>query len=197
MSYLLAIDQGTTSSRAILFRPNGDIVAQVQREFRQIYPNPGWVEHDPMDIWKSQLAVLKKLVRNHPDEAKKIAGVGITNQRETTVVWHRKTGKPIYNAIVWQDRRTESLCQGLRERGLEQSVRDKTGLRLDPYFSATKIRWILDTVPDAQAMAERGELMFGTIDTWLIWKLTKGQRFLTDVSNASRTMLWNIHTHQW
>lgn len=197
MTYLLAIDQGTTSSRAILFRPNGDIVAQVQREFRQIYPNPGWVEHDPLGIWKSQLAVLKKLLREHPNEARDIVGVGITNQRETTVVWHRKTGKPIHNAIVWQDRRTESICQGLRERGLEQSVRDKTGLRLDSYFSATKLRWILDTVPDAQAMAERGELMFGTVDTWLIWKLTHGKRFVTDVSNASRTMLWNIHTHQW
>lgn len=197
MPYLLAIDQGTTSSRAILFRPNGDIVAQVQREFRQIYPNPGWVEHDPMDIWKSQLAVIKKLLRDNPIAPHEIAGVGITNQRETTVVWNRHTGKPIYNAIVWQDRRTESICQALRERGLEQMVRDKTGLRLDSYFSGTKLRWILDTVPGAQAMAERGELMFGTVDTWLIWKLTHGKRFLTDVSNASRTMLWNIHADKW
>lgn len=197
MPLLLAIDQGTTSSRAILFRPNGDIVAQVQREFRQLYPNPGWVEHNPLDIWKSQLHVLKKLLREHTDAPAQIAGVGITNQRETTIVWHRKTGKPIYNAIVWQDRRTESICQQLRDKGYEQSVRDKTGLRLDAYFSATKLRWILDTVPDAQHMAQRGELMFGTVDTWLIWKLTHGKRFVTDVSNASRTMLWNIHTEQW
>jgi len=197
MSYLIALDQGTTSSRAILFKDNGDIAASAQQEFEQIFPNPGWVEHDPFAIWNTQLAVLAKVLGTSDINPSDIAGVGITNQRETTLVWHRRTGQPIYNAIVWQDRRTTSICDGLRDKGLLDTVRSKTGLLLDPYFSGTKIRWILDHVDGAQALADQGDLVFGTVDTWLIWQLTSGKRHVTDVSNAARTMLFNIHTGQW
>ena len=195
--YLLALDQGTTSSRAIVFDEAGRIVALAQQEFAQLYPQPGWVEHDPLEIWRTQLETARQALSRANLACDDLAALGITNQRETTVVWSRRTGEPIAKAIVWQDRRTEPLCQKLREQGREALVRERTGLRLDPYFSATKLRWLLDPVPGARARAEAGELAFGTVDSWLIWQLTGGQRHVTDISNASRTLLLNIHTGQW
>lgn len=197
MAYLIALDQGTTSSRAIVFEHNGDIAATAQQEFSQIYPQPGWVEHDPMAIWQTQKDVLANVLREGRVTARQVAAVGITNQRETTLVWNKKTGQPIYNAIVWQDRRTTAICDRLRSQGMLETVRSKTGLLLDPYFSGTKVRWILDHVEGAQSLAEQGELLFGTVDTWLIWQLTGRRRHVTDVSNAARTMMLNIHTGQW
>ncbi len=196
-TYLLALDQGTSSSRSIVFDEHGHIVAMAQREFRQIYPQPGWVEHDPKEIWESQLATAKEALANAGLSAKDIASIGITNQRETTLVWNRKTGEPIYNAIVWQDRRMEPVCAELRAKGLEPTFREKTGLIIDAYFSGTKLKWILDTVPGARAAATRGELAFGTVDSWLMWHLTGGQVHATDVSNASRTLMLNVHKNEW
>jgi glycerol kinase len=195
MKYILALDQGTTSSRAILFDQTGAICALAQREFRQIYPQPGWVEHDPNEILETQLAVARQALANV--NARDVAAIGITNQRETAVVWERKTGAPIHNAIVWQDRRTAEFCEWLKGDGLEQTIGAKTGLVIDAYFSASKLRWVLDHVPHARERAEAGELAFGTIDSWLIWQLTRGERHVTDVTNASRTMLWNIHRGEW
>ncbi|HQR21386.1 MAG TPA: FGGY family carbohydrate kinase, partial [Burkholderiaceae bacterium] len=197
MKYLLALDQGTTSSRAIVFDRSGRMVASAQKEFRQIYPQPGWVEHDAAEIWSTQLSCAQAALRQAGITAQSVAGLGITNQRETTVIWDRSTGAPIANAIVWQDRRTAGVCADLRERGLEQRVRSRTGLVLDPYFSATKIAWLLDHVPGARVRAERGELAFGTIDSWLIWNLTGGREHVTDVSNASRTLLVDLATLDW
>ena len=197
MAYLLAIDQGTSSSRSIVFTPEGQMVAMAQQEFGQIYPQPGWVEHDAMEIWSSQLATVQAALTQAGLHAREITAIGITNQRETTVVWDRRTGRPIHNAIVWQDRRTEPLCVDLRARGLEPAVVEKTGLRIDAYFSATKLHWLLTHVPGARALAEQGHLAFGTIDSWLIYQLTRGERHVTDVSNASRTLLWNIRTRRW
>ncbi len=197
MSHVLALDQGTTSSRAIVFDRSGRIVGSAQKEFRQIYPEPGWVEHNPTEIWSTQLACAQSALRQSGVAAREVAGIGIANQRETTVLWDRSTGAPIANAIVWQDRRTAGHCASLRERGLEERVRAKTGLVLDPYFSATKIGWLLDHVPGARARAERGELAFGTVDSWLIWNLTGGAVHVTDVSNASRTLLVDLATLQW
>jgi glycerol kinase len=197
MSYLLALDQGTSSSRSIVFDATGRVVAMAQREFRQIYPQPGWVEHDPRDLWTTQLETAREALAKAGLKASDIRAVGITNQRETTVVWNRKTGEPVYNAIVWQDRRAESTCAALRERGLSEPVLQKTGLRIDAYFSGTKLQWILDNVPGARAQAEAGELAFGTVDSWLIWQLTGGAAHVTDHSNAARTMLFNIHTQRW
>ncbi|MVZ66840.1 glycerol kinase GlpK [Sphingobacterium sp. DK4209] len=195
--YIIALDQGTTSSRAILFNKKGEIVNISQKEFQQIYPKSGWVEHDPQEIWSSQLAVLTEVLAKSKTKLDTIKGIGITNQRETTVVWNRRTGEPIYNAIVWQDRRTADYCAQLVKDGHLESVQQKTGLLIDSYFSATKIKWILDHVKGARKLAERGELAFGTIDTWLIWNLTDGKTHVTDVSNASRTMLYNINTLSW
>ena len=195
--YVLALDQGTTSSRAIVFDQKGRIVASAQKEFRQIYPQPGWVEHDASEIWSTQLACAQSALRQAGIPAQDVAGIGITNQRETTVLWDRSTGAPVANAIVWQDRRTAEHCAALRERGIEERLRAKTGLVLDPYFSATKIAWLLDHVPGARARAERGELAFGTIDSWLIWNLTGGSVHVTDVSNASRTLLVDLATLDW
>ena len=197
MSYILALDQGTTSSRAILFDREGALHRVVQKEFRQIYPQNGWVEHDPNEIWNSQLAVAQEVISSNPIGSIEVAAIGITNQRETTVVWERASGKPIYNAIVWQDRRTAGLCDRLRQEGRAEWIQSKTGLVIDAYFSGTKIQWILDNVPNARAKAERGELAFGTIDSWLVWKLTHGKEHITDVSNASRTMLFNFVTGDW
>ncbi|MDO9147762.1 MAG: glycerol kinase GlpK [Hydrogenophaga sp.] len=197
MTYLLALDQGTSSSRSIVFDGRGNVVAMAQREFRQIYPQPGWVEHDPRELWTTQLETAREVLHKAGLAASALHAVGIANQRETTVVWNRCTGEPVYNAIVWQDRRTEATCADLRARGLSDAVLQKTGLRLDPYFSGTKVKWILDHVPDARMLAERGELAFGTVDSWLIWQLTGGQRHVTDFSNASRTMLFNIHSNAW
>jgi glycerol kinase len=195
--YILAFDAGTTSSRAIVFNRKGESCAVAQKEFNQIFPQSGWVEHDPREIWSSQAAVAAEAITKIGIDAADIAGIGITNQRETTIVWDRKTGEPVYNAIVWQDRRTSEYCDSLKNEGLLPYIRNKTGLVIDAYFSATKIKWILDTVPGARAKAEKGELAFGTVDTWLIWQLTRGEVHATDVSNASRTMLFNIHTLQW
>ena len=195
--YLVALDQGTTSSRAILFNRAGEILARAQYPFRQIYPQPGWVEHDPMEIWATEKRALAEAVNTAHIDPKQIAAVGITNQRETTIVWDRRTGEPIYNAIVWQCRRTASICDRLVADGLSDLVRSKTGLLIDAYFSGTKLKWILDHVPGARVRAERGELCAGTVDTWLIWQLTGGRAHVTDYSNASRTMLFNIHTLQW
>ncbi len=197
MTYLLALDQGTSSSRSIVFDRDGNIVAIAQRELTQIYPQPGWVEHDPMEIWSSQLATARDVLVKAKLQASDIHAIGITNQRETTVLWNRATGQPLHHAIVWQDRRAEPLCAQLRADGMTDTIRDKTGLVIDAYFSATKLRWLLDHVPGAQAQAERGELAFGTVDSWLIWKLTGGKVHATDVSNASRTMLFNVHSNQW
>ena len=197
MKCVLAIDQGTTSSRSILFDHAGNVLALAQQEFKQIYPRPGWVEHDPLEIWETQQLTVKKAMHQAGIHCEDLEAVGITNQRETTVVWNRKTGAPIYNAIVWQDRRTADLCKNLKSDGAERLFQEKTGLRLDPYFSGTKVKWILDHVEGARASAERGELAFGTIDSWLVWNLTKGALHLTDVSNASRTLLFNIHTLAW
>ena len=195
--HLLALDQGTSSSRAIVFHRSGRIVAMAQREFRQIFPQPGWVEHDPDEIWRSQFDVAQEALSRSGLQASDIAALGITNQRETTLLWNRRSGAPIHNAIVWQDRRTESLCAQLREQGLAQAVRHSTGLVIDPYFSGTKIRWLLDHVNGAHIAAAQGELAFGTVDSWLLWKLTQGQVHATDVSNASRTMLFDIRHGVW
>jgi glycerol kinase len=197
MAYVLALDQGTTSSRAIVFDPEGSAVACAQGEFRQIYPQPGQVEHAAEEIWGSQVAVAAEALARAGLSARDLAAVGITNQRETTVVWERATGRPVANAIVWQDRRTAGLCERLRQDGREPLFRERTGLLLDPYFSGTKIAWILEHVPGARAAAEAGRLAFGTVDSWLIWKLTGGALHATDVTNASRTLLWNIHTGAW
>ncbi|KEQ14074.1 glycerol kinase GlpK [Endozoicomonas numazuensis] len=197
MSYVLSIDQGTTSSRAILFDRNSQIAGVTQREFTQHYPAAGWVEHDPMEIWATQRAVLTEVLAKTGISSKEIAAIGITNQRETTVVWNKETGRPVHNAIVWQCRRTTDICEQLREDGFEDYVREKTGLVLDAYFSGTKIKWILDNVEGAREQAERGELLFGTIDTWLTWKLTDGKAHVTDASNASRTLLFDIHSLDW
>ncbi len=195
--YIIALDQGTTSSRAVLFGQSGKIVGIAQEEFTQIFPQSSWVEHDPREILSTQMGVLHRVIAENKIEAEDIAGIGITNQRETTVVWDKGTGEPVYNAIVWQDKRTAPLCKTLKARGLEGYVRENTGLVIDSYFSATKIHWILNHVEGAKAKAERGELAFGTIDTWLIWNLTEGKSHCTDFSNASRTMVFNIRTLTW
>lgn len=195
--YILSLDQGTTSSRAIIFDENGKIVHIAQREFTQYFPEPGWVEHNANEIWGSILAVIASVLTESGVKPFEIAAIGITNQRETTVVWDKQTGQPIYNAIVWQSRQTQEICSELLEQGYEQLIRDKTGLLVDPYFSGTKIKWILDNVDGARERAERGELLFGTIDTWLIWKLSGGQAHVTDYSNASRTLLYNIYDLTW
>jgi glycerol kinase len=197
MAYILALDQGTTSSRAILFDEAGAIAATAQHEFEQFYPRAGWVEHDPTEILTSQLACAVEALGRAGALPKDVAAIGITNQRETVIVWERATGKAIYPAIVWQDRRTAAQCEALVNSGVEDTVSARTGLVLDPYFSATKIAWILDNVPGARARAERGELAFGTVDSWLIWHLTSGQRHVTDVTNASRTLLFNIVKGEW
>ena len=197
MSYILALDQGTTSSRAILFDRDGAIKGIAQREFRQMFPQPGWVEHDPLEIWTSQAGVAVEALAGAGVRARDIAAIGITNQRETTIVWDRRTGLPIANAIVWQDRRTAEACDRLRSDGAEPLFRERTGLVLDAYFSGTKLAWILDHVEGARARAEAGHLAFGTVDSWLLWKLTDGRLHITDPSNASRTLLFNIHTLQW
>ena len=195
--YILALDQGTTSSRAIVFDHDGQIVAIAQKEFTQIYPQSGWVEHDPSEIWSTQLAVAIEAIVKAGLTAKDINSIGITNQRETTVVWDRETGKPVYNAIVWQDRRTSDYCDSIKKQGLSKKIQDKTGLIIDSYFSATKAKWILENVEGARAKADAGKLAFGTIDTWLIWNLTGGKVHVTDVTNASRTMMYNIHDLTW
>ncbi|KAB2649696.1 MAG: glycerol kinase GlpK [Verrucomicrobiota bacterium] len=195
--YILAIDQGTTSSRAILFDHTGNIASVTQKEFKQIYPKPGWVEHDPLEIWSSQSSSVAEVIAKANVGSDAIAAVGVTNQRETTVMWDSETGVPVYNAIVWQDRRTADYCAGLKKQGVESFVTKKTGLRIDPYFSGTKVRWILENVPGARARADQGKLRFGTVDSWLIWQLTGGKVHVTDASNASRTLLFNIHTGDW
>ncbi len=194
---ILALDQGTTSSRAILFDQDGLIIATAQKEFTQIFPAPGWVEHDPMEIWSTQIGVASEVISKHGIDKFDIAAIGITNQRETTVVWNKLTGMPIYNAIVWQDRRTADFCNQLKQEGKQPFIQEKTGLIIDAYFSASKIKWILDHVEGARAQAEKGELCFGTIDSWLVWKLTNGAHHITDATNASRTMLYNIHELKW
>ncbi len=195
--YILALDQGTTSSRSIIFDQKGQIVSVAQKEFKQHFPKQGWVEHDPDEIWSSQSAVLIESLLQKDIKPDQIAAIGITNQRETTIVWDRITGKPLYNAIVWQDRRTASYCNELKDKGHSEEIAAKTGLIIDAYFSATKIRWILENVEGARQKAEAGELAFGTVDSWLIWKLTAGKSHLTDITNASRTMIFNIHTQKW
>ncbi len=196
-THILALDQGTSSSRSIVFDARGRSVAMAQREIRQIYPRPGWVEHDPKEIWATQLATAKEALAKAGLQATQIASIGITNQRETTLLWNRQTGEPVYNAIVWQDRRAEPTCVALRQRGLEPIFRAETGLIVDAYFSGTKLKWLLDNVPGARAAAERGELAFGTVDSWLMWQLTGGEVHATDVSNAARTMLLNVHDNAW
>lgn len=195
--YILALDQGTTSSRAIVFDKQGRIVSKAQNEFDQIYPKTGWVEHNPMDILYSQLKAITAVINSGEFDVKKIAGIGITNQRETTIIWNKETGKPVYNAIVWQCRRTAELCEQLKAEGLDDYIREHTGLLIDAYFSGTKIKWILDNVPDARKAAENGELLFGTVETWLIWNLTGGKVHVTDYSNASRTMLFDVDKLEW
>lgn len=195
--YILALDQGTTSSRAIIFNKEGQAVHQCNKEFTQIYPKPGWVEHDPEEIWQTQLEVAQNVIREAGIDVREIATIGITNQRETTVVWDKNTGKPVYNAIVWQCRRTAEACLRLKREGWDQIIRRNTGLIVDAYFSGTKVKWILKHIPGAREKADRGELLFGTIDTWLIWKLTGGKVHATDYSNASRTMMFNIHELKW
>ncbi|WP_022979721.1 glycerol kinase GlpK [Ideonella sp. B508-1] len=197
MSHILALDQGTSSSRSIVFDERGHIVAMAQREFRQIFPQPGWVEHDPMEIWESQWATAREALARAGLEARQLRAIGITNQRETTVVWNRRTGEPLHRAIVWQDRRAEAICSAWREAGLEPQVRQRTGLRLDPYFSASKLRWLLDQVPAVREAATRGELAFGTVDSWLLWQLTGGRVHATDVTNASRTLMYNLAQGGW
>ena len=197
MPYILALDQGTTSSRAIVFDRDGAIRAIAQKEFTQMFPSPGWVEHDPQEIWASQIGVAVEALGRAHVRPKDVAAIGITNQRETTIVWDRETGEPIHHAIVWQDRRTADFCERLKAEGAGEAIQVRTGLLIDAYFSASKIRWLLDHVPGARARAEAGKLAFGTVDTWLVWKLTGGACHVTDVSNASRTMLFNIHTLQW
>ncbi|MEP6873232.1 MAG: glycerol kinase GlpK [Burkholderiales bacterium] len=196
-NHILALDQGTSSSRSIVFDAQGRVKAMAQREFRQIYPQPGWVEHDPMEIWATQLATAHEALAKAGLGADEIASIGITNQRETTLVWNRATGEPIHNAIVWQDRRAEPTCLALRERGLEALFRERTGLIIDAYFSGTKLKWILDHVPGARDSAARGELAFGTVDAWLMWQLTGGSVHATDVSNAARTLLFNVRRNEW
>ncbi|MBU5484610.1 glycerol kinase GlpK [Clostridium sp. MSJ-11] len=195
--YIMSLDQGTTSSRAILFNHNAEIVKVAQKEFKQIYPKPGWVEHDPMEIWGTQMGVAREVLETMGISPQEVAAIGITNQRETTVVWDKNTGKPVYNAIVWQCRRTAQLCDELKERGLEEYIKETTGLVVDAYFSGTKIKWILDNVEGAKERAEKGELLFGNIDTWLLWNLTRGKVHVTDYTNASRTMLFNIKDLCW
>lgn len=195
--YIMALDQGTTSSRAILFDKAGAIVSVAQKEFTQIFPQPGWVEHDPAEIWSSQIGVATEAIAKAGLEGGHIAAIGITNQRETTIVWDRETGKPVHNAIVWQDRRTADYCDSLKAAGHEKMIREKTGLVIDAYFSGTKVKWILDNVPGARERANQGKLAFGTVDAWLIWNLSHGAAHVTDITNASRTMLFNIHTQQW
>lgn len=195
--YVLAIDQGTTSSRAILFNHQGTIITLAQKPFQQYFPKPGWVEHDPNEIWYTQSSVIKEAMAKADVTDSHIACIGIANQRETTIIWDRETGFPVYNAIVWQDRRTADYCEELKSQGWAERIQQKTGLVIDAYFSATKIKWILDNVKGIRERAERGELCFGTVDTWLVWKLTRGAQFITDVTNASRTMLFNIRTLQW
>ena len=195
--YIMALDQGTTSSRAILFDKEGNVVATSQKEFTQFYPKIGWVEHNPMEIWGSQSGVMREVLETNSIRPEEVCAIGITNQRETTIVWEKSTGKPIYNAIVWQCRRTSEICDELKEKGSEKLIKDKTGLILDAYFSATKIKWILDNVEGAREKAENGELLFGTVDTWLIWNLTRGKVHVTDYTNAARTMLYNIKELKW
>lgn len=195
--YILALDQGTTSSRAIVFGHDGLPLATAQKEFTQYFPEPGWVEHSPEEIWSTQAGVAMEAVTLSGIESRNIAAIGITNQRETTIIWNRKTGKPVYRAIVWQDRRTAGYCDKLKKDGYGRKFLEKTGLIIDAYFSATKMKWILDNVKDARRLAEKGELAFGTVDTWILWNLTRGRLHITDVSNASRTMLFNIHTKKW
>ncbi|MCF0175724.1 MAG: glycerol kinase GlpK [Bacteroidales bacterium] len=195
--YILALDQGTSSSRAIVFDHDGNPISTSQKEFTQIFPKPGWVEHNPKEIWSSQAGVVAEAITLAGINGSNIAGIGITNQRETTIVWDAETSEPVYNAIVWQDRRTSEYCDTLKAQGLVDKIREKTGLIIDAYFSATKIRWILENVPGARERAEAGKLRFGTVDSWLVWNLTKGEVHVTDVSNASRTMLFNIHTLEW
>ncbi len=195
--YILSLDQGTTSSRAIVYDHSGQPQAIAHKEYAQHFPKPTWVEHDAVEIWSSQISVASEVIAKMGISPKRIAALGITNQRETTILWNRKTGKPIYNAIVWQDRRTSSFCNNLKKSGHENQIKEKTGLEIDPYFSATKIKWILDEVSGARAMADKGLLAFGTVETWLIWNLSNGKSHITDVSNASRTMLFNIHTLDW
>ena len=197
MTYLLALDQGTSSSRSIVFDVQGRIVAMAQQELPQIYPQPGWVEHDPMVIWRDQLATARQALTQAGLQARDIHAIGITNQRETTVLWNRRTGLPVHHAIVWQDRRAENTCAALRAEGRAALIQQKTGLLIDAYFSGSKLKWLLDTVPGARQQAERGELAFGTIDSWLLWQLTGGAVHATDVSNASRTMLFNVHSNTW
>jgi glycerol kinase len=197
MDTILALDQGTTSSRAVLLGKDGRVHGLAQAPFKQIFPKPGWVEHDPNEIWSTQFGVAMEAIAQANVRRESIAAIGITNQRETTIIWDRKTGEPVYNAIVWQDRRTSGFCDQLRNDGHEAKIQEKTGLVIDAYFSGSKIRWILDSVPGARERAQRGELAFGTVDSWLIWKLTAGARHVTDVTNASRTMLFNIHTQRW
>ena len=195
--YILSLDQGTSSSRAIVFDHKGQIRSMAQREFTQIFPRSGWVEHNPHEIWSSQASVIAEAITSIGIDGSNIAGIGITNQRETTIVWDSETEEPIYNAIVWQDRRTSEYCDQLKAEGKTEFIRERTGLIIDAYFSATKVKWILDNVPGARERAQKGKLMFGTVDTWLIWRLTRGEVHVTDVSNASRTMLFNIHTLKW
>ncbi len=195
--YILALDQGTTSSRAMLFDKEGEIKSIAQKEFKQIFPKTGWVEHDPNEIWSSQVAVAAEAMSSLGINGTKVSGIGITNQRETTIVWDRNTGEPVYNAIVWQDRRTSEYCDELKEKGHADMIRNKTGLVVDAYFSGTKVKWVLDNVEGAREKAEKGELAFGTVDSWLVWKLTQGRTHITDITNASRTMLFNIHTTDW
>ena len=197
MSYIMALDAGTTSNRCILFNRAGEMCSVAQKEFTQYFPKPGWVEHDANEIWTTQLGVALSAMNKVGASAADIAAIGITNQRETTIVWDKATGEPVYHAIVWQCRRTSALCDELKARGLTETFRQKTGLVIDAYFSATKLKWILDNVPGARAKAEAGQLLFGTVETWLIWKLTGGRLHITDYTNASRTMLFNIHTLQW
>jgi glycerol kinase len=197
MKYVLALDQGTTSSRAIVFDELGRIRATAQKEFRQIFPKPGWVEHDPEEIWRSQLACARAALKKAKLHSRRLAAIGIANQRETTMLWDRRTGKPVHNAIVWQDRRTAARCDSLKKQGLSETVHALTGLVIDPYFSATKLEWLLENVPGLRRSAERGELAFGTVDTWLVWNLSGGKLHVTDPSNASRTMLYDIHRGEW
>lgn len=195
--YIMALDQGTTSSRAILFDKEGNVVATSQKEFTQFYPKVGWVEHNPMEIWGSQSGVMREVLETNSIRPEEVCAIGITNQRETTIVWEKSTGKPVYNAIVWQCRRTSEICDELKEKGYEKLIKDKTGLILDAYFSATKIKWILDNIEGAREKAENGKLLFGTVDTWLIWNLTRGKVHVTDYTNAARTMLYNIKELKW
>ncbi|MBR4726391.1 MAG: glycerol kinase, partial [Clostridia bacterium] len=196
-NYVLALDQGTTSSRAIIFDKKGNAVSKAQKEFEQIYPQAGWVEHDPLTILYSQFEAVSTCIANSSVRPSEIAGIGITNQRETTILWDRQTGKPVYNAIVWQCRRTADICEELKAQGLEEYIKEKTGLLIDAYFSGTKIKWILDHVPEARKLADEGRLLFGTVETWLIWNLTGGSVYVTDYSNASRTMLFDVDNLCW